>query len=320
MADATVDAYGGWAERYLRFCKERHGQWRTPQDLHTEDVEAFLNHLVVDRRLSASSQNQALCALVFLYGRVLEDAIPQNHLGKFALLRSRRVRRVPTVLSAVEVGRVLATMPERGNYRLMAELLYGTGMRVSECCTLRVRDIDFGRAQIIVREGKGDKDRIVMLPATLQEPLGEQLQRVEPRWRADVRRGGGFAPVPDPLAHKRPTAGREWPLQFVFPSSVMRRDEQGRGRRWQADTSALDRHVRRAAALAGIPKRITCHTFRHSFATHLLEAGYDIRQVQTLLGHASLKTTMIYTHLMNKPALAVTSPLDRLTCPAALVA
>lgn len=183
--------------------------------------------------------------------------------------------------------------------RLMIEFMYGTGMRVSEVCTLRVRDIDFGRAQIIVRAAKGDKDRIVMLPATLHERLGAHVDGVDEGWPRDIARGGGYAAVSDALLHKRPRAGHELPRQFVFPSSVMRRDECGRGVRWHSDSCAL-----------GIAKRVTCHTFRHSFATHLPEAGYDVRQVQTLLGHSSLKTTMIYTHVMNKPAVAVRSPLD----------
>jgi integron integrase len=311
MADSTVDAYSAWIRNYLAFHAVARGEWVPPERLHTEDVEAFLNHLVLVKRLSASSQNQALNALVFLYRHVLENVIPQDHLGKFVLLRSRRLKRVPTVLSPGEVVALLQAV-RVGKYRLMARLLYGTGLRIAECCTLRVRDIDLGRGQIIVREGKGDKDRVVMLPESLREELAAHLARVESTWRADVARGGGYAPVPDALEHKRPRAGKEWAFQFVFPSSVVRRDEEGRGRRWHADGSALDREVKRAAALAGLTKRVTCHTFRHSFATHLLEAGYDIRQVQTLLGHASLKTTMIYTHVMNRPAIAVTSPLDRI--------
>jgi integron integrase len=313
MADTSIDAYSYWVRNYLAFCAGLRGEWVPPERLHTADVEAFLNHLVIDRRMSASSQNQALSALVFLYGRVLEGVIPQDHLGKFVLLRSRRKKRVPTVLSTAEVARVLAAMVG-GKYLLMARLLYGTGLRIAECCTLRVRDIDLGRGQIIVREGKGDKDRVVMLPGSLRESLAEHLARVESKWRADVARGGGYAPVPDELEHKRPGSGSEWMLQFVFPSTVMRRDEEGRGRRWHADGSALDREVKRAAALSGVKKRVSCHTFRHSFAPvpELKEAGYDIRQVQSLLGHSSLKTTMIYTHVMNKPSIAVTSPLDRL--------
>jgi integron integrase len=312
LAENTIDVYLLRIRQYLAFCAGRRGGWTHPRELGTADVEAFLNHLVIERRLSASTQNQALNAVVFLYWRVLQDDNPQEHLGKFLLQRSRRVKRVPTVLSVEEVGRVIGAVPPERIYRLMLELMYGTGMRVSETCTLRVRDIDLGRAQIIVRQGKGDKDRIVMLPHCLRERLRGQLEAVERRWRRDVARGGGYAPVPDALEHKRPRAGKELPWQFVFPSSVMRRDESGYGARWHADQSALDRWVYAAAQRAGITKRVTCHTFRHSFATHLLEAGYDIRQVQTLLGHASLKTTMIYTHIMNKPAIAVCSPLDRI--------
>jgi integron integrase len=262
--------------------------------------------------LSASSQNQALNALVFLYKHVLENALPQSHLGKFALMRSRRVKRVPTVLSAEEVRRVIEAVPAGRMSRLMMELMYGTGMRVGEVCTLRVRDIDLGRAQIIVRAAKGDKDRVVMLPESLRGRLAGRVDEVERTWRGDVARGGGYAPVPDALLHKRPRAGNELPWQFVFPSTVMRRDEAGRGMRWHADSSALDRVVYAAAGRAGIGKRVTCHTFRHSFATHVLEAGYDIRQVQTLLGHSNLKTTQVYTHVMNKPSVAVRSPLDGL--------
>lgn len=312
MSRRTAQVYGQWILRYLRFAAGIHGRWTPPAQLVTADVEAFLNHLVGDRHLAASTQNQALNAIVFLYKHVLEDAIARDHLGKFELLRSTRPARLPTVLSSAEVTGVLNAIPESRIFRLLAELLYGTGLRVSECCTLRVRDIDLGRAQIIVRAGKGDKDRCVMLPATLHERLANQVRHVEALWRKDVTRGGGYAPVPDALEHKRPRAGWELPFQYVFPSSVMRRDECGRGTRWHVHPGTLDRVVYAAARRAGIGKRVTCHTFRHSFATHLLEAGYDIRQVQTLLGHASLKTTMIYTHVMNRPATAVTSPLDRL--------
>ena len=190
--------------------------------------------------------------------------------------------------------------------------MYGTGLRVSEVCTLRVRDIDLGRLQVIVRAAKGDKDRVVMLPAALYQRLAGQVAAVERQWRSDVRRGGGYAPVPDPLLHKRPRAGHELPWQFLFPSVVLRRDSPGRGTRWNVHPTTLERLVYAAAKRAGVNKRVTCHAFRHSVATHVLEAGYDVRQVQTLLGHASLKTTMIYTHVMQKPAVAVTSPLDRL--------
>ena len=312
MSGKTARVYCQWIRRFMSFSAARRGEWTPPQRLGTADVEAFLNHLVGERHLSASTQNQALNALVFLYRHVLEDAIARDHLGKFELLRCSRPARLPTVLSADEVTRLLGAIPPQRISRLMAELLYGTGMRVGECCQLRVRDIDLGRAQIIVRSGKGDKDRVVMLPARLRERLGEQVRRVEGLWRRDASRGGGYAPVPDALRHKRPRAGSELPFQFVFPSAVVRRDEGGRGTRWHVCPASLDRVVYAAARRAAIGKRVTCHTFRHSFATHLLEAGYDVRQVQTLLGHASLKTTMVYVHVMNKPAVAVQSPLDRL--------
>jgi integron integrase len=312
LAAGTIDVYSSWVRQFLTFHRAADGTWRHPATLGTADVEAFLNDLVVRRRLSASAQNQALCALVFLYKHVLDDVIPQDHLGKFLLLRSRRVKRVPTVLSVGEVRRLIEAVDPTHRCRLMLEFMYGTGMRVGEVCSLRVGDIDLGRAQVIVRAAKGDKDRVVMLPAALRERLMVQLDEVGRRWRADVGRGGGYSPVPDAVTHKRPRAGHELPWQFVFPSSVMRRDACGRGTRWHADPSQLDRVIYAAACRAGINKRVTCHALRHSFATHLLEAGYDVRQVQTLLGHGALKTTMIYVHVMNKPAVAVTSPLDRL--------
>lgn len=310
LARATHDVYAYWVSDYLRFSSRKYGEWKRPEELHTDDVEAYLNHLVGDRHLAGSTQNQALCAVLFLYQHVLEAVLPQDHLGKFVLLRSKRSKRIPTVLSMDEVRRVIEAVPPDRISRLI-ELMYGTGMRVSEVCTLRIRDVDLGRAQIIVRAAKGDKDRLVMLPELLRQRLVAQVAHVEERWRRDVARGGGYAPVPDSLAHKRPRAGKELPWQFVFPSVVMRRDESGQGTRWHADSSALDRVVYVASQRAGIGKRVTCHTFRHSFATHVLEAGYDIRQVQTLLGHSNLKTTMIYTHVMNKPSIAVRSPLDQ---------
>lgn len=312
LAANTIEAYSLWIKQFLRFSARWHGTWRHPLELNTKDVEAFLNDMVVRRRLAGASQNQALNALVFLYQQVLEDAIPQDHLGKLALQRSKRPKRVPTVLCAEEVRRVIEAVPAEHMSRLLVELLYGTGMRVSEACALRVRDIDLGRAQIIVRSGKGDRDRIVMLPEVLRQRLADRIDYVEHRWRKDVQRGGGFTPVPDALQHKRPRAARELPWQFVFSSSVLRRDGEGRGIRWHMHPASLDRVIYRASRRAEVNKRVTCHTFRHSFATHLLEAGYDIRQVQTLLGHSNLKTTMIYTHVMNRPAVSVSSPLDRL--------
>ena len=311
LARATIACYGDWIVRFLRFSREA-GRWRTPAELGAADVERFLTHLAVRRRVRASTQNQALNAIVFLYKQVLADELGADHLGRFEAERVRRPARVPTVLSVNEVRRLIDAMEPASLARRMVELLYGTGLRVGECCTLRVRDVDFDRAQIIVRGGKGDKDRIVMLPAALVEPLAEQVRRVRHRHVLDLRRGGGFVPLVDPVVNKAPYAQRDWRWQFVFPSSTLRRDDAGRGFRWWSDPSTLDRKVRTAARAAGIAKRVTCHTLRHSFATHLLGEGSDVRQVQSLLDHASLKTTMVYVHVMNKPAVAVTSPLDRL--------
>jgi integron integrase len=312
LADRTVECYRAWILDFLQFSRDRDGRWRTPGELTSPDVEAYLTHLARARRLSASSQNQATCAIVFLYKQVLGDELPDDHLGRFAFERSARRSRVPTVLSVAEVMRLIEVMREASTHRLMVELLYGTGLRVGECCRLRLRDLDPDREQILVRAGKGDKDRIVMLPRTLRARLVEQCRRIRRRHDRDLRRGGGYVPLPDVLRHKCPYAERDWRWQFVFPSANLRRDEQGRGFRWYAHPAVLGRSVRDAARRAGIGKRVTPHTFRHSFATHLLEAGYDVRQVQTLLGHRRLETTMIYTHVMNKPAIAVTSPIDRL--------
>jgi integron integrase len=317
LAPSTVSRYQSWIADFLRFCRDNHGGWRHPRDLAAPEVQAYLTHLARDRRVSASTQNQAMCAIVFLYRQVLADELPAGHLGRFEAERSTRPARVPTVLSAAEVARVLDAMEPGSLRRLMVRVLYGTGMRLNECCTLRVRDVDFDRGQILICGGKGDKDRLVMLPACCRAGLAGQVRRVRHRHGQDVAGGGGYAPVPDAVANKCSYAARDWWWQFVFPSAVMRRDAAGRGVRWHADGSALERAIGRAARGAGVSKRVTAHAFRHSFATHLLEAGYDIRQVRTLLGHASLKTTMIYTHVMNRPATAVTSPLDRLAAAAA---
>jgi integron integrase len=312
LAPATIECYQSWILDFLRFSREA-ARWRWPAELVAGDVEAFLTHLARDRRLSASSQNQAMCAIVFLYKQVLADELPADHLGRFAFERSARRERVPTVLGTAEVMQVIDAMREGSMQRLMVELLYGTGLRVAECCTLRLRDLDFDRGQIIVRGGKGDKDRVVMLPVSLRERLVEQCQRVRQRHARDMRRDGGYVPLPDVLEHKCPYAARDWRWQFVFPSALLRRDEQGRGFRWRANASVLSHGIREAARRARVAKRVTPHTFRHSFATHLLEAGYDVRQVQTLLGHERLETTMRYTHVMNRPAVAVVSPLVRVS-------
>jgi integron integrase len=309
LARNTIACYQSWIKDFLRFCKD--GQrWRPPEELAEREVEAYLTYLARDRRLSASSQNQATNALVFLYHQVLAGRVEEGHLGKFSAERARRRGRVPTVLSEGEVQRVVGAI-EHATYRLMADLLYGTGMRVSECCQLRVRDVDFERGQVLIRGGKGDKDRIVMLPVVLREALLAQVERVKERHAVDCAVGGGHVPVPDEVGNKVKYAERDWRWQYVFPSAVMRRDEEDRGFRWHCDPGAFSRVITVACKRSGVGKRVTPHTFRHSFATHLLEAGYDVRQVQTLLGHEKLETTMVYTHVMNRPAVAVVSPLDR---------
>jgi integron integrase len=311
LARATIRCYQAWIADFLRFSRQG-DRWRHPRELFAPDVERFLTQLARDRRLSASSQNQATCAIVFLYRQVLGSELGQDHLGRFEAERSRRPTRIPTVLSLDEARRIIEVLPARSVHKLMVELLYGAGLRLNECCTLRLRDLDFDRGQIVVRGAKGDKDRLVMMPQALREGLIEQARLARFRHERDMRVDGGYVPLPDSLVHKTPYAQRDWRWQFIFPSTVLRRDRQGRGFRWYANPKWLDTVIRRAAAEARIAKRVTAHTFRHSFATHLLEVGYDIRQVQTLLGHASLKTTMVYTHVMNRPAVAVASPLDRL--------
>lgn len=311
LAKQTIYAYSSWIKQFLAFCRVD-GEWQNPIHLGTTHVDAFLTHLVRDRRLSASSQNQAINAIVFLYQQVLIDQVGPDHLGRFAAERSTRPVRLPTVLSTNEVTTLIDSMREGSLVRTMVQLLYGTGLRVNEACTLRVRDIDFDRGQILVRSGKGEKDRIVMLPRALVGPLAKQVALVRTRHQRDLIKAGGYVPLPDEVANKIDYAETDFRWQFVFGSAVMRRDEAGRGFRWHTSGAVLGKAIKRAAKRMGIAKRVTPHTFRHSFATHLLESGYDIRQVQTLLGHARLETTMIYTHVVNRPAAAVTSPLDRL--------
>lgn len=270
------------------------------------EVAAFLNHLAVQRRVSASTQSQALNALVFLY-----DSVLCQPLGQIAgLSRVQRRERVPVVLTTTEVQAILSRM--RGPTKLMAELMYGTGLRVSECVTLRVKDIDFGARCITVRCGKGSKDRNTMLPASVIPNLRSQLLRVAALHKDDCLAGAGFAPLPSALARKYPSASRAWAWQFVFPSTTASQDaETGRLLRWHASDTTVQRAFRAALASARVHKHASVHTLRHSFATHLLATGTDIRTIQLLLGHRSLRTTMIYTHVL-QATRDVTSPLDRL--------
>lgn len=302
----TEESYVRWIEQFLRFQRSTAGRWIHPRDMTAEHVEAFLTHLAVRRRVAASTQNQALNALVFLFRDVV-----RKEIGAFDAVRAKRPIRLPTVLSQHEVHQVFATMEPESMYGLMARLLYGSGLRLMECCTLRVMDADLDRGQVVIRAGKGNKDRVTMLPVSLRDPISRQIERVAKQHEADLKKGRGWVQVPVSVEHKRPSAPKELGWQFLFPSQRCAKDtETGRWQRWYSHPSTLSRAVKHAAETAGLAKRVTCHTFRHSFATHLLEAGYDIRTVQELLGHKNVQTTMIYTHVMRQPGVGVISPLD----------
>lgn len=296
----TEEAYVDWCRRYILFHNKRH-----PQDMGRAEVEAFLTHLAVHENVAASTQNQALCALQFLYREVLHQELE----GPLAPIRAKKPGRLPTVLTKPEALRVIGLMS--GTPQLMAKLLYGSGLRLMECVRLRVKDLDFEMRQLIVRDGKGMKDRVTMLPDALVSFLQEHLQRVKLLHESDLAQGYGNVYLPYALERKYPNASREWIWQYVFPSDRLSIDPRsGLTRRHHLDENTLQKAVRQAALKASIDKHVTCHTFRHSFATHLLESGYDIRTVQELLGHKDVQTTMIYTHVLNKGALAVRSPLD----------
>jgi integron integrase len=273
------------------------------------DVNEFLTHLAVSRDVAASTQNQALSAMLFLYKHVLRMELPSVDA-----VRVQRPTRLPVVLSADKVRRLLACMPA-GMHRTMAELMYSAGLRLMECCRLRVKDIDFDRGQLVVREGKGDKDRAAPLAARLREPLHCQIERVAARHEQDATAGHGQVWLPHALAAKYPQAGGELGWQYLFPSkrlSVDPRETGGSLRRHHVHENSVQKAVKAAVRASGLTKPASCHTLRHSFATRLLEAGADIRTVQELLGHADVSTTMIYTHVLERGACGVTSPLDRL--------
>lgn len=297
----TERVYVAWIKRFIRANGKRH-----PRDMGAAEVEAFLSHLATDGDVAASTQNQALSALLFLYRQVLGIELPWME----SVVRAKRPQRVPVVLSHEEVMRLLALLD--GQVWLMAALLYGTGMRLMECLRLRVQEVDFGRNEICVRNGKGAKDRRVPLPRRLRERLQEQVERVRVVHGQDMAAGMGAVHLPHALAQKYPNAAREIGWQYVFPSPRLSVDPRsGEKRRHHIDEAVLQRAVKTARTRAGIDKPATCHTLRHSFATHLLETGQDIRTVQELLGHKDLATTQIYTHVLNRGAGGVLSPLDR---------
>ncbi|TBV11916.1 integron integrase [Stutzerimonas kirkiae] len=297
----TETVYAEWAKRYIRFHLYRH-----PAEMGAAEIEAFLTHLAVKRNVSASTQNQALAALLFLYKEVLKLDLPWLQ----GVVRAKKPKRLPVVLSQDEVALLLERM--QGVQRLVANLLYGSGLRLLEALRLRAKDVDFARREILVRDGKGQKDRVTMLPKRVVEPLQAHLEMVRRLHREDLADGLGEANLPFALARKYPNAAREWGWQFVFPSVNRSCDPRGQGIfRHHLHEKTIQRAVREAARRAGLLKHATPHSLRHSFATHLLEAGQDIRTVQELLGHSDVKTTMIYTHVLNRGGLAVLSPLDR---------
>jgi integron integrase len=298
----TETAYIGWIRRFILYHGRRH-----PRELGAPEITAYLSYLADERNVSASTQNQALNAIVFLYRHVLRVDVGQLE----GMVRAKRPRRLPVVLSRAEVRLVLAQMD--GVERLAAALLYGAGLRLLECLRLRVKDVDFDRNQLIVRRGKGRRDRATILPRSLRESLEEHLAAVHDQHEQDSWEGGGWVELPEALEGKYRNVGRGWTWQWVFPARRTHLHKpSGRTRRHHLHETVIQRAVKRAVQQAGLTKWATCHTLRHSFATHLLEDGYDIRTVQELLGHRSVATTMIYTHVLDRGPGAVRSPVDRI--------
>jgi len=297
----TEAVYVAWIRRFILANGKRH-----PRDMGEAEVEGFLSHLAVQGKVAAATQNQALAALLFLYKQVLAIELPWME----GVVRAKRSQRVPTVLSRDEVTRVLARMD--GRSWLLASLLYGTGMRLMEALRLRIKDVDFARNEITIRDGKGGKDRRTMLPRSLTDPLRREIERARLLHEADLQAGFGAVWLPDALARKYPQASHETGWQYVFPSKQRSCDPRdGVERRHHVDEAMLSRALKTACVAAEVVKPVSAHTLRHSFATHLLEAGYDIRTVQELLGHKDVATTQIYTHVLNRGGHGVLSPLDR---------
>jgi integron integrase len=296
----TEETYVQWIRRYILFHNKCH-----PKDMGVPEIEAFLSHLAVEGNVSASTQNQALSALIFLYKHVLKQELD----SRIDAIRAKRPTYLPTVLTPEEVRSILTHMS--GIHRLLIQILYGSGLRQTECLQLRVKDLDFQQSQIMVRSGKGGKDRITPMPKKVIEPLQEHLQTVRRIHQQDLDREAGRVPLPFALAKKYPNADREWGWQFAFPSSTLKKDSSAPfAYRHSLHESGLQKSLKQAVRTSKITKSVSCHTFRHSFATHLLQNGYDIRTIQELLGHSDVKTTMIYTHVLNRGGRGVVSPLD----------
>lgn len=298
----TEQAYSQWVTRFLHFHQGRH-----PVEMAEADVNGFLTHLAVTEQVSASTQNQVLAALLFLYRHVIGRNV--GDLGE--VIRARKPERLPVVMTREEVKAVLANLT--GEKRLMASLMYGAGLRLMECLRLRVQDIDFSRNEILVRDGKGAKDRITMLPESLNAPLQAHLKKVKAIHEKDLADGWGRVLLPDALDRKYPNAPKDWRRQWAFPQETRwKNTKTGEEGRHHVHETILQRTVKEAVRRAGVVKHAGCHTFRHSFATHLLEIGYDIRTIQELLGHKDVSTTMMYTHVLNKGGHGVRSPVDGL--------
>lgn len=298
----TEETYVHWVRRFVLFNAKRH-----PLELGETEIGIFLGHLATERHVSASTQNQARSALVFLYREVLGRELELTR----AIVTAKVPRHLPVVLTIDEVRRVFAHLD--GQKRLVATLLYGAGLRLLEALGLRVKDVDFSRNELLVRRAKGHRDRVTLLPTTAKPPLRGQLNRVRATYERDLARGAGWVALPGALERKYPNAGREWGWQYVIPATRLHVDpDTGRKRRHHLHESAVQRAMKNAVRASGIAKPATCHSLRHSFATHRLESGYDIRTIQELLGHRSLRTTMIYTHVLNRGGLGVRSPADAL--------
>ena len=298
----TEESYAHWARRYILFHGKRH-----PKDMGAGEINTFLSHLAVEAQVSAATQNQALAALLFLYKEVLKVEVPWMD----GVIRAKRSQRLPEVLTKREVRAILEHLPPAK--RLMAGLLYGSGLRLNECLNLRIKDLELERREVMVRDGKGGKDRVTVLPGSLVPALREHLERHKAWFEIVKADGRARCSMPDALARKYPNAPYEWKWQYLFPAPKPSKDPRtGEIKRHHLSETGLQRAVKGAVRAAGITKNVSCHTFRHSFATHLLEDGYDIRTVQELLGHSDVSTTMIYTHVLNRGGRGVKSPADTL--------